>query len=128
MTRIGRVPDEALDHVRPTHDEMRRAAETFRTRMATRRSVRHFSSEPIDLDAVRQCIAAAAHAPSGANKQPWTFVLVTNTLLKRKLRLAAEEEERAFYEGRAPAAWLADLAPLGSDWQKPLFPRRSRRC
>lgn len=121
MTTSSLPRDEPLEHVRPTSEEMRQGAEAFRTRMATRRSVRHFSSEPIDLDAVRQCIAAAAHAPSGANKQPWTFVLVTSALLKRKLRLAAEEEERAFYEGRAPAAWLADLEPLGTDWRKPFI-------
>lgn len=121
MTPTGKLVDEPLDHVRPTFDDMRGGAEAFRTRMATRRSVRHFSSDPIDLDAVRQCIAAAAHAPSGANKQPWTFVLVTSAPLKHKLRLAAEEEERGFYEGRAPAAWLADLEPLGTDWRKPFI-------
>lgn len=121
MTSISKSLDEPLDHVRPSVDEMRRGAETFCTKMATRRSVRHFSSEPIDLDVVRQCIAAAARAPSGANKQPWTFVLVTSAPLKRRLRLAAEEEERAFYEGRAPATWLADLEPLGTDWRKPFI-------
>lgn len=117
----GKAPDEPLSHARPTLDQMRQEAAAFRARMATRRSVRHFSSEAIDLEAVRHCIAAAAHAPSGANKQPWSFVLITSPPLKRRIRLAAEEEERAFYEGRAPAAWLADLEPLGTDWRKPFI-------
>ena len=83
--------------------------------------MREFSPDPIDLRVVRDCIACAAQAPSGANKQPWTFVLVADQMLKREIRLAAEEEERAFYAGRAPPSWLADLQPLGTTWSKPFL-------
>lgn len=100
---------------------MRARAEAFRDRMSTRRSVRDFSPEPIDLEVVRVAIDAAASAPSGAHKQPWTFVLVTDRALKRRIREAAEAEERAFYGERAPAAWLADLAPLGTGPDKPFL-------
>lgn len=96
----------------------RARAASFRATMATRRSVRHFSEEAVDLEAIEHCIAAAASAPSGANKQPWTFVLVTDRATKRAIREAAEEEERASYGGRAPKAWLDDLAPLGTDAEK----------
>lgn len=89
--------------------------------MPRRRSVRHFSSDPIPLDVVERCIAAAASAPSGANKQPWTFVLVTRPDLKAQIRQAAELEERAFYGGRAGERWLRDLAPFGTDARKPFL-------
>jgi nitroreductase len=68
-----------------------------------------------------KCIETAAQAPSGANKQPWTFVLVTDPATKKKIRLAAEEEERAHYGGRAPDSWLQDLEPLGTDEHKPFL-------
>jgi nitroreductase len=86
-----------------------------------RRSVRDFSDEPVPLDVVRRCIETAAQAPSGANKQPWTFVLVTDPELKRRIREGAEAEERAFYAGRASERWLADLEPLGTDAKKPFL-------
>jgi len=89
--------------------------------LCKRRSVRSFSTDPIPLDVVRHAIHAAAQAPSGANKQPWTFVLVTAPDIKQKIRSAAEKEERAFYEGRAPAIWLEDLEPLGTGWEKPFL-------
>ena len=96
-------------------------AKVFRERLETRRSVRDFSSDPIPLDALEDCIAAAASAPSGANKQPWTFVLVTDPELKRRIRAAAEEEERAFYGGRAPQRWLDDLEPFDTGADKPFL-------
>jgi nitroreductase len=96
-------------------------AEAFLQRVQTRRSVRHFRSDPISLEAVERCIAAAATAPSGANKQPWTFVLVTDPDLKRRIREAAELEERAFYAGRASEHWLQDLEPLGTGPEKPFL-------
>ena len=98
----------------------RRAAATLAEHRA-RRSVRHFSEAPIPLDVVRQCIHAAAQAPSGAHKQPWTFALVTDPATKGRIRAAAEAEERAFYGGRAPDAWLQDLAPFGTDAHKPFL-------
>ncbi len=94
---------------RPDVDMRHRASELLEEHR-TRRSVRHFSSDPIPLDVVESCIEAACQAPSGANKQPWTFVLVTDPETKKKIREAAEEEERAFYGGRAGEKWLADLS------------------
>ncbi|HEX6262560.1 MAG TPA: nitroreductase family protein [Actinomycetota bacterium] len=87
--------------------------------MSSRRSIRHFAPDPIDPELIRLAIAAAASAPSGANVQPWRFVVVTDPALKRRIRDGAEKEERDFYEGRAPAEWLEALAPLGTDWRKP---------
>ncbi|MGB0591836.1 MAG: nitroreductase family protein [Myxococcota bacterium] len=101
--------------------DIREAAATWKRRLQTRRSVRHFSSEPIPIRAVEDIIHAAASAPSGAHKQPWTFVLVTEPALKAKIREAAEEEERAFYGGRAGERWLKDLEAFETDWQKPFL-------
>ncbi|MEZ4472490.1 MAG: nitroreductase family protein [bacterium] len=101
--------------------EMQARADALLRSARRRRSVRHFSPEPVPLDVVRRCIEVAAQAPSGAHKQPWTFALVTDPALKRQIRLAAEEEEQAFYGGRAPADWLADLEPFGTDAQKPFL-------
>jgi nitroreductase len=100
---------------------MRQRGAALLQRARERRSVRHFSSDPIPLDVVRGCIETAAQAPSGANKQPWTFVLVTDPELKRRIREGAEEEERAFYGGRAPERWLEDLRSLGTDEHKPFL-------
>lgn len=91
----------------------------FRDRAARRRTVRQFSPEPIPWQVVEDAIAAAATAPSGANQQPWTFVAVSDPELKRRIRGAAEEEERRSYDGRMPDEWLAALEPLGTDWRKP---------
>ncbi len=86
--------------------------------MATRRTIRHFSPEPLDPAVVRAAIAAAARAPSGANRQPWRFVVVTDPDLNRQVRAAAEAEERDFYAKKATPEWLDALAPLGTDWHK----------
>ncbi|MCC7409131.1 MAG: nitroreductase family protein [Phycisphaeraceae bacterium] len=94
------------------------AAKTFYEILARRRSVREFSNRPVSQEAIEWLIRCAASAPSGANKQPWRFVCVSNPDLKHQIRLAAEEEERAFYAGRANPEWLADLAPLGTDPDK----------
>ena len=112
-------PAIPLDFDRLDIQEMHRRARALKVLWSRRRSVRDFSSEPIPLDVVRDCIAAAATAPSGANKQPWTFCLVTNAELKRRIRVAAEEEERTNYAGRMSDRWLRDLAPLGTDADKP---------
>jgi nitroreductase len=90
----------------------------FQRRMATRRTVRHFSRDPVPDDLIDAAIATAGAAPSGANMQPWRFVVVRDPEVRRRIRLAAEEEERAFYERRAPDDWLSALAPLGTDWRK----------
>ncbi|WP_345510841.1 nitroreductase family protein [Phytohabitans houttuyneae] len=89
--------------------------------MARRRSVRDFSPEPIPHGVLEAAIRAAASAPSGANIQPWRFVVVTSPDRKRRLRAAAEAEEREFYARRAPAEWLDALAPIGTDWRKPFL-------
>lgn len=111
-------PTTPLDFDKLPADQMRRRADEFYARMARRRSVRAFSDQPIPLDAVRRAIQTAGTAPSGANKQPWTFVLVTDADLKRQIRRAAEEVEREFYEERATDEWLDDLAHLGTDSNK----------
>lgn len=97
------------------------AAEHFKTSISTRRSVRHFSTDPIPDGVVETCIAAAATAPSGANLQPWHFAVVRNPSTKRAIRLAAEAEERQFYDCRAPGEWLKALRPLGTDADKPFL-------
>jgi len=94
------------------------AARRFYETMNQRRSVRDFAPTPVSEETIRWCIAAAGTAPSGANKQPWRFAVVRDPGLKREIRLAAEQEEREFYERRATPEWLADLAPLGTDPDK----------
>lgn len=97
------------------------AAQGFFDRMRQRRTVRDFSSEPVPLALIETLIRTAASAPSGANKQPWRFVCVRNPDVKRQIRRAAETEEREFYANRASDSWLRDLAPLGTDDQKPFL-------
>jgi iodotyrosine deiodinase len=102
-------------------DEMRQRAAQFYAEMRRRRSVRQFSDRPVPRAVIADCIRAAGTAPNGANKQPWHFVAVSDPAAKREIRQAAEAEERAFYARRAPQDWLDDLAPLGTDWQKPFL-------
>jgi iodotyrosine deiodinase len=94
------------------------AARAFHEVMRKRRSVRMFSDRPVSRETIEWIVGAAGWAPSGANKQPWRFVCVQDPALKREIRLAAEEEERAFYASRASKTWLEDLAPLGTDDNK----------
>jgi nitroreductase len=115
------APVKPLAFTRLPEAEMGERAGAFLEELRARRSVRAFSDEAIPLDVVRQCIATAAQAPSGANKQPWTFVLVTDPVSKREIREGAEAEEREFYGGRAGARWLTDLAPFGTSWDKPFL-------
>lgn len=86
--------------------------------MDQRRSCRDISNRPVPRDVIENLIRIASSAPSGAHKQPWHFVAVESEAIKRKIREAAEEEEKTFYETRAPEEWLEDLAPLGTDWRK----------
>ncbi|TDD74554.1 nitroreductase family protein [Actinomadura rubrisoli] len=95
--------------------------QAFADTMALRRTVRDFSGRPVPQEVIDHAIRAAATAPSGANLQPWRFVVVTDPERKRRLREAAEEEEREFYERRASQEWLDALAPLGTDWRKPFL-------
>jgi len=98
--------------------EMRLRAQAFLESIRSRRSVRHFSPDPIPIDILETAVEAASRAPSGANQQPWRFVLVTDPALKRQIREAAEAEERENYEHRFPDEWLHALAPFGTDWHK----------
>jgi nitroreductase len=86
--------------------------------MQTRRTVRDFSDRSVPRQIIENCLRTAGTAPSGANLQPWQFVAVSDPAVKREIRLAAEEEEREFYEHRAPVEWLEALAPIGTDWHK----------
>jgi len=91
----------------------------FLARMRLRRTVRQFSHEPVPYELVENAVATAGTAPSGAHQQPWTFVVVSDPDVKRRIREAAEEEERRSYDGRMPDEWLEALRPLGTDWRKP---------
>ncbi len=102
-------------------DEMTQRVVAFSQQMQRRRTVRHFSDRPVPPMIIQQCIQAAATAPSGANLQPWHFVVVSDPSLKRKIRLAAEQEEIEFYTKRAPKEWLEALEPLGTDEHKPFL-------
>lgn len=103
---------------RMTAEAMISAARAFRDTLRLRRTVREFSSEPVPAEVIELALEAAASAPSGANLQPWRFVVVTDPAVKREIRIAAEQEEQANYGGRMPEEWLRALAPLQTDWHK----------
>ncbi|MFJ9932004.1 nitroreductase family protein [Streptomyces virginiae] len=98
----------------PQHESLARAAE-LRARMEERRTVRHFSPDPVPEQVVRDAVACASTAPSGAHQQPWTFVLVKDPAVRGQIRAAAEQEEELSYDGRLGDEWLAALRPLGTD-------------
>lgn len=98
---------------------MQARARAFHDSMATRRSVRAFSDQPVPREIIEACVATAGSAPSGANHQPWFFACVNSAEKKREIREAAEAEEREFYSGRAGEDWLDALAPIGTDADKP---------
>jgi iodotyrosine deiodinase len=108
-----------LEYERLSAEEQLARSREFRDRMSTRRSVRQFSREPVEFELIENAIAAAGTAPSGANQQPWTFVVVSDPALKHEIRAAAEAEERDAYEHRMTEEWLEALEPLGTDWRKP---------
>ena len=89
--------------------------------MAQRRTVRQFSGQAVPREIIEHCLAAAGAAPSGANLQPWHFVAISDPAIKHEIRVAAEAEEKEFYEHRAPVEWLEALAPIGTDWRKPFL-------
>jgi nitroreductase len=102
--------------------EMLRRAREFHDAMNQRRSVRAFAPDAVSRELIELAIATASTAPSGAHRQPWRFVAVSEPAIKRQIRLAAEAEERRFYEGgRATEEWLEALEPLGTGWQKPFL-------
>lgn len=102
-------------------EEMKQRARAFCAEMQQRRTVRHFSKRPVSREIIEGCLRAAGAAPSGANMQPWHFVVVEKDTVKRQIRVAAEAEERKFYRQRAPQEWLEALAPLGVDEHKPFL-------
>lgn len=99
--------------------EREAAARAFYEQIATRRTCRHIGSAPVPRAIIEAAILAAGTAPSGANHQPWHFAVIGSPDMKRQIRLAAEEEEREFYSGKASAEWIEALAPLGTDAEKP---------
>lgn len=104
---------------RLTPDDSLARAQAYNAQMDRRRTTRHFSTDPVPRELIELAIRTAGTAPSGAHLQPWTFVAVSDTVLKQQIREAAEAEERAFYAGRATPEWLEALAPLGTDENKP---------
>ena len=123
MTRtdVSEHPTKPLDFHEYPVEEMRERLAEFYTDLARRRTVREFSDRPVPRDIIETALQAASTAPSGANLQPWHFVVVSGPETKRKIREAAELEDREFYEHRASEEWLAALAPLGTDDHKPFL-------
>lgn len=101
--------------------EMIKNTESFYNEMNRRRTVREFSSESIRKEIIENCIKTAGTAPSGANKQPWYFVVVSDPEIKKEIRIAAEREEKSFYNEKAPKEWLNALEPFGTDENKPFL-------
>lgn len=125
MTAMPKTPKPAY-HALPLPDRVQlpapaslAAAQAFRDYMRKRHSVRDYAPTPVAREVIEACIAAAASAPSGANRQPWHFVAVADPVLKARIRAEAEAEERAFYEGAAGDEWLAALEPIGTGAKKP---------
>ena len=102
-------------------EESLKNSEEFKSFMLKRRSIRDFSDEPVSKEIIKNIISVANSAPSGANKQPWSFCVIQNKNLKKQIREAAEREEELSYNGRMPAEWFSDLAPLQTSWKKPFL-------
>jgi len=109
------------EYVELPPDEMRARVAEFHEMLARRRTIRDFSDRPVPRELIEQCLRTAGLAPSGANQQPWHFACVNDPEVKRKIRAGAEEEEREFYENRAPDEWLEALFPFGTDANKPFL-------
>ncbi len=117
---------EGFEHIRyqreqPSEEELIQNSRNFYQLMNGRRTVREFDTRPIPLEVIENIVLTASTAPSGAHKQPWTFCIVSDSEIKRKIRIAAEEEEKISYSGRMPEDWKADLKPLGTNWEKPFL-------
>jgi nitroreductase len=117
---------EGFEHIRyqreqPSEEELIQNSGDFYQLMDGRRTVREFDTRPIPLEVIENIVLTASTAPSGAHKQPWTFCVVSDPEIKRKIRVAAEEEEKISYSGRMPENWKADLKPLGTNWEKPFL-------
>ncbi len=112
---------EPLKFQKKSPEEMLAISESFYLDMKRRRTVREFSDRPIPIEVIKNALLAAGTAPSGANMQPWYFVVVSNPEIKKEIRKAAEKEEKAFYQSRAPEEWLRALQPLSTDANKPFL-------
>lgn len=112
---------QPLQFARLAPDDMLRRSEDFLALMARRRTVRDYSDRPVPRAIIANAVRTASLAPSGANQQPWTFVCISDPAIKSRIRKAAEDEEKAFYAGRASKEWLRALSHLGTDWQKPFL-------
>jgi len=110
-----------LDYVFLSVGDMIENSRSFLENIIQRRTVRDFSDKPVPIEIIQNAIQTASSAPSGANKQPWHFVIVKNPVVKKDIRIAAEKEEKEFYEHRAPDYWLQDLNQFGTDWHKPFL-------
>ena len=110
-----------LDFEEYSESKMRSRSESFLNEIVTRRTIRQFSDRMVPIDIINNCIKTAASAPSGANKQPWQFVVVKDLSIKAEIRKAAEKEEKEFYGHRATKEWLEDLNQFGTDWHKPFL-------
>ena len=119
MTKPSFIPLDSYLEYKPNLMKLR--AKEFYTDIRRRRTVRDFSNRIVPKEIIESCIHAAGTAPNGANLQPWHFVAIADPNIKHKIRVAAEEEERIFYEKRAPKEWLQALQPLGTDWRKPFL-------
>ncbi|MDH3708452.1 MAG: nitroreductase family protein [Cyclobacteriaceae bacterium] len=102
-------------------EEMLQRAQQYYQWLDQRRTVRDISNQPVSREVIEQIVSAASSAPSGAHKQPWTFCLVSDSSMKKKIREAAEEEEYQSYHGRMSDRWLQDLQAIGTDWHKPFL-------
>lgn len=102
-------------------DEMMDRSASFAAWMGKRRTCRDFSEKPIPRSVIEHIIMTASTAPSGAHKQPWTFCVISDPVIKKQIRVAAEKEEKESYEGRMSEEWLKDLEPIGTGWQKPFL-------
>ena len=109
---------ERYNYKKKNNQEMIDHSQYFMQLMLCRRSIRDFSSKKVPDEVIENILKTATSSPSGANKQPWSFVVVKNKSIKKKIRIAAEEEEKKFYEKRAPNEWLEDLNKFGTSWQK----------
>jgi len=119
MTKPDFIP--LSNYIKYSETEMLNRSKAFYEDIKRRRTVRDFSNQPVSKEIIENCIKSAGTAPNGANLQPWHFVVVSNPKVKKKIRIAAEEEEKEFYSNRAPKEWLEVLEPLGTDQNKPFL-------
>ena len=112
---------QKLKHNPYPESEMIKRSRTFFDLMGKRRTIREFSDQSFPIEIIQNAIKVASSAPSGANKQPWHFVIVKDPVVKNDIRIAAEKEEKEFYQHRAPDYWLEDLNQFNTDWHKPFL-------